>query len=458
MTRVHISASMVAKYHYNFRNLKFTLMKLSGTTFLSTLIITTRHYLKAEVTQCHDDCRSPILSRPVGPTRPWDDYDDLGNLLSLTKPYPYSIASDEASILKFNITMNIHNSPFCHSVPTLSLMELKNFILVESKTYATRIKTMIFQNVESCQVEVVDYPEIDSEKNETCIEKIQTYTAEIQVNANQNGFNYSTANQFYTQELKPMIIDVTENGLYNKLTFDNDLRIHQRLNRTFIVPGMSSNEVISVRSVGSPNPFTPFCEVGCSLFYSIPNHEGVKLHNCTDKCDDLYKYNVSVGYSDLAEVARLECRDGCQMAMKRCQPGFFCTQVRKIDRRVDLNKTQNESKHYEEGYMNHCVAGTYRDVDYSAVEKCILCPPGSFREDIKGRNLDSCSKCPVGTYNKRNGSTSILDCLRCPAGTFTNQPGSETCICITPASCSDNQLSSPADAEKKDTIPYIGRW
>jgi len=108
--------------------------------------------------------------------------------------------------------------------------------------------------------------------------------------------------------------------------------------------------------------------------------------------------------------------------------------------------------------MAHCPAGTYRDVSYDAVEECIPCPPGRFREDVKGRSLDGCSKCPAGTYNSKNGSSTIRDCLRCPAGTFTNEPGSENCICITPSACSENQMPSPADAEKRDTVPFIGLW
>jgi hypothetical protein len=54
------------------------------------------------------------------------------------------------------------------------------------------------------------------------------------------------------------------------------------------------------------------------------------------------------------------------------------------------------------------------------------------------------------------GSTSIKDCLRCRAGSFSTE--ASYCVCITPNACADDQLPSPADAEKKDTVPYIGRW
>ena len=106
--------------------------------------------------------------------------------------------------------------------------------------------------------------------------------------------------------------------------------------------------------------------------------------------------------------------------------------------------------------MIPCPAGTYRDVSYEAVTECIPCPPNYYREDIKGRSLSACSPCPSGTSAIDAGSTSIKDCARCPAGTFSTE--ASFCQCITPQACADEPLESPADAEKKDTVPYIGRW
>lgn len=45
------------------------------------------------------------------------------------------------------------------------------------------------------------------------------------------------------------------------------------------------------------------------------------------QCDDNFSYIITVEYSDLLEVARLECRDGCQMALMRCRPRYYCFQV-----------------------------------------------------------------------------------------------------------------------------------
>ncbi len=50
------------------------------------------------------------------------------------------------------------------------------------------------------------------------------------------------------------------------------------------------------------------------------NDTSTTLDLCILQCDDNFSYIITVEYSDLLEVARLECRDGCQMALMRCQP------------------------------------------------------------------------------------------------------------------------------------------
>ena len=112
--------------------------------------------------------------------------------------------------------------------------------------------------------------------------------------------------------------------------------------------------------------------------------------------------------ADLADTARLECRDGCAIALARCQPGYKCTQTQMY--------MEGGVEKYTEGYMNICPPGTYRDVSYDQVEECFDCPQGRYREDEKGRYMESCSQCPVGKYVNDTGSESILKCLRCPAG------------------------------------------
>ena len=49
------------------------------------------------------------------------------------------------------------------------------------------------------------------------------------------------------------------------------------------------------------------------------------------------------------EQARLECRDGCNIAVLRCQPGYSCA----------------------EGSMSRCGPGTYRNTSYDAISSCV---------------------------------------------------------------------------------------
>jgi hypothetical protein len=204
--------------------------------------------------------------------------------------------------------------------------------------------------------------------------------------------------------------------------------------------------------------FAEFCYLGCNYFFissgasESPSENQTTLDRCLSQCDDDFSYNITVGYNDLIEIARLECRDGCQMALKRCQSGYYCTQV-SFDVADPLSSTHD--RQYTGGNMIPCPAGTYRETSYDAITECIECPPNYYREDIKGKSPSDCSKCPANTSSRR-GSTSIKDCIRCPAGKFSVEAG--FCQCITPAACDVNQLPDPADAEKKETVPYIGRW
>jgi hypothetical protein len=210
-----------------------------------------------------------------------------------------------------------------------------------------------------------------------------------------------------------------------------------------------------------PSPFSEFCNVGCRYFHAS-KAEPTLLSDCLETCDSVYRYNPTVGYSDPMELVRLECRDGCQYALQRCGAGHYCSQVRITDgtrnSSADDEQDNDNGPTYTGGVMRQCAPGTYRDVAYDAVESCTPCPRGRYRERTRGINLESCEKCPVGTYTTSVGSTSKEMCLRCPAGTFTTEHGSEECKCITPGACAPHQLPSPADAEKRDTVPFIGRW
>jgi len=177
------------------------------------------------------------------------------------------------------------------------------------------------------------------------------------------------------------------------------------------------------------------------------------LRLCLERCDHTYQYDITVGYSDVAEVARLECWDGCQIANLRCQPGYYCYL----------------------GMMRACPVGTYRHNDISHVEDCFPCPKGRYRDREGGRSDMDCDFCPVGKYINDVGSNSVSDCNRCPAGRFGVEPGVAECECISKDSCfsrdSPDGVATLTEAEYdvrkeyhedlrelRDTVPFIGRF
>ena len=71
----------------------------------------------------------------------------------------------------------------------------------------------------------------------------------------------------------------------------------------------------------------------------------------------------------------MKCRDECQMALKRCQPEYYCEKVVLFsqDPHNDTNDNNNATattttiKQYAGGNMRVCPAGTYRDLSYHQV-------------------------------------------------------------------------------------------
>ena len=202
-----------------------------------------------------------------------------------------------------------------------------------------------------------------------------------------------------------------------------------------------------------PSRFQGFCKLGCQFFFS----ENPNNITCNRACRYQYRYHVTVGYSDLAEVAINECEDGCDIALKTCQEGYYCTQ----------------------GSMTACPAGRFRSglTGYEPqfenvtdkgrlVETCIDCPVGRYRPLTLGVTPDDCSKCPIGTYSNATGMTSINACIRCPAGMTAEEEGMDLCKCITPGSCDYvyNNVTYYKSVNGKDgadfyreRVPYDGR-
>jgi hypothetical protein len=202
------------------------------------------------------------------------------------------------------------------------------------------------------------------------------------------------------------------------------------------------------------NPNVEFCKIGCTYFYAAPETPTF-LSTCLSKCDFTYRSAayISVGYSDLAEAARLECHDGCQLALMRCQPGYNCLQAVNTTKPDVLTGLAT----FVDGSMHVCPPGRYRDVDYDQVTECVDCPTGRYREGEKGRNMWSCTACGEGKYVNKTGSDTLIACDRCPAGRFGAEEGLALCKCINEETCND-QYPSPADAEKRESVPFEGRY
>jgi hypothetical protein len=190
-----------------------------------------------------------------------------------------------------------------------------------------------------------------------------------------------------------------------------------------------------------PIKFPGFCQLGCQFFYAEEPYNVT----CKRACDYAYRYEVTVKYNDYIEGARLECRDGCDIALQICQTGYYC----------DMGK------------MLPCAPGRFRESYTENVTTCIDCPVGRYRERDKGTDADTCSLCPVGKYNNVTGADSIDYCIRCAAGMVAEEEGMGLCKCITAESCgmigpeidgnTSTYYSNGVDFFR-ETVPYVGRW
>ena len=192
-----------------------------------------------------------------------------------------------------------------------------------------------------------------------------------------------------------------------------------------------------------------FCKIGCQFFFAErPNNA-----TCKNSCDYQYRTETAVGYSDIIEEARLECRDGCDIAVQVCQAGYYCT----------------------EGSMIACPPGTYREavknisiIALDTAKQCLPCPAGRYRSLAKGKDPLSCTACPIGKFANRAGGVLVSDCLRCPAGKFSEDRGMSRCKCITGQSC-DMVIDTIPGLEEthffrdgvdyfRESVPYVGNY
>jgi hypothetical protein len=61
-----------------------------------------------------------------------------------------------------------------------------------------------------------------------------------------------------------------------------------------------------------PTKQMQFCKLGCQLFFS----EFPKNTTCKNICGYYYRYRATAGYSNIADGAKLECQDGCEIGLQ----------------------------------------------------------------------------------------------------------------------------------------------
>ena len=76
--------------------------------------------------------------------------------------------------------------------------------------------------------------------------------------------------------------------------------------------------------------YPSFCRLGCNYFFVPESSDGPEdeppsrsdgskstLNLCLERCEDEFEYtSTAPPYNDLVAIARLECRDGCLLALR----------------------------------------------------------------------------------------------------------------------------------------------
>jgi hypothetical protein len=136
-----------------------------------------------------------------------------------------------------------------------------------------------------------------------------------------------------------------------------------------------------------PSKSKKFCQLGCQLFFE----EFPWTVTCKQNCEYYYRYQSTVGYSNIADLAKLECFDGCDIGYQVSQAGY-----------------------------------------YSSEQRLIPCPAGTFRVAVANVSINalkrahSCDPCPYGTYRTSTLGVSSNDCTQCPIGKYLNATGNNT--------------------------------
>jgi len=398
------------------------------------LLTTTLQDADSSREQCQKDCQAtgcPLTynnaTRLLGPTRPFDYYDTLTNELSLTRPYPHAAMAKEITIVTMQINLFVHISG-------------SNEGFSETIVLTTREKSCIVSAV-SCTISKIQCEHVTLQYNESGIKNgnliLFSISVELQLRYHDTEMRshkkYLKTAAAIKEWFQSSVIPILTSHLNMNEATDNHLHEMSKIIIGLSIPSYKGKVESAFTfynhteklAAPLPNPYSRFCEVGCSLFYANTTEEpaeiaaaSISLRDCRFSCDYMYSYNLTLGYSDLMEVARLECHDGCGIALKRCQPGYYCIQpmiAQHTNESSGIGVEEDpklEATSWKGGMMNPCPPGTYREMSY----ECLSCPPGSYRNKYLGTGLNSCIKCPAGTYAPNFRSKSILDCIRCPAG------------------------------------------
>ena len=407
------------------------------------LLLTTLQVVDSIREQCQKDCQAtgcPLThssaTRLLGPTRPFDYYDTLSNELSLTRPYPYAVMAMEITSVTILIKLFVHISGSNVGFSETIVLTTEEKLCIVSTVSCTVSK---FQ----CEYATLQYNESDIKNGNLILfpisVELQLRYQDTEMRSHKKYLNTTaTIKEWFQSSVAPILTshlnmnETTNNHLHACVNENLSNQTSKRI-IGLSIPSHKGKEESAITfynhteklAAPRPNPYSRFCEVGCSLFYANTTEEpteiaaaSISLRDCMILCDYMYYYNLTLGYSDLMEVARLECHDGCFIGLQRCQPGYYCIQpiiAQHASKSSGIGVEEDpklEATSWKEGMMNPCPPGTYRETS----NECLSCPPGSYRNKYLGTGLNSCIKCPVGTYAPNFRSKSILDCVRCPAG------------------------------------------
>ena len=251
--------------------------------------------------QCQLDCRAPPSLRLLGPTRPNDKQDTIGNTLDYTLPHPYAQAPMEAAVVRFNSTVQL-NLPSWNATEHSFGTFHKNYLL-------RALKKGVALEFQSDDLKIMSSMPVQESTpgDATTSYVVLSFFSEYVVDYT-SGYNYST-----TDEFVDLVLDKYESSA-NLLNVTSILQAQADLSPAPAVkaslqgsglalpvgytrPTLATGELVEFMRLQtpSPNPFSKFCEAGCTFFFSetaVPLPGGgnaIMLSQCTNNCDRVYR-------------------------------------------------------------------------------------------------------------------------------------------------------------------------